>query len=126
MFAKYKYMQKNLLTETQEKYLQRIAELLEQQLALIKLINFQKIQEIINDNLETDTDKLIYELSDGTRSVREIEKLTNVSRTTISNLWEKWTELGLMKEDERVKGRKKRLISLNALGINVPRSIDKR
>lgn len=39
---------------------------------------------------------MVYELSNGKRSTRDIEKVTGVSRETVSKLWQKWHQDGVV------------------------------
>jgi predicted transcriptional regulator len=68
-----------------------------------------------------DDERIVYELSDGEKSTREIEGLTKVSRTTVARLWDKWYKLGLMERSEKYGGgRMKHSFSLADAGIEVP------
>ena len=82
------------------------------------------IRRTIVDNLRDDTDKLVYELSDGSRSTREIARMIsrggrNITHVTVANMWRKWSILNLVMPAQR-RGRYKKLISLGSLGIEVP------
>jgi hypothetical protein len=79
---------------------------------------------LIKNALRDDVDRLVYELSDGQRSTRDIVQIvtangTKITHTTIANMWEKWAMLNLVMETEK-KGRYKRAISLESIGIVVP------
>ena len=79
---------------------------------------------LIMDNLRTDIDKLVYELSNGERSTREIAAMISrggrrISHVTISNAWQKWSILNLVMPAER-RGRYKKVVSLESIGIKVP------
>ncbi len=65
-------------------------------------------------------EKRVYELSDGIRSVMDIEKAIKkaVTHRTILNWWWKWRRLGLVEQSPVYKGRMRHLISLAELGIN--------
>ena len=92
---------------------------------LVKWTRFsgkQQLKAMILENLKSDTEKLVYELSDGERSVREIEELTNVSKSRVGSYWEKWLTLGIVEESERFQGRMKHICSLDEVGIEVPKT----
>lgn len=76
------------------------------------------------ENLRTDVDKLVYELSDGNRSTREIASMISrggrsVTHVTVSNMWRKWAILNLVMLAER-RGRYRRIYPLESMGIEVP------
>jgi len=78
---------------------------------------------ILVENLRTDTDKLVYELSNGKRSTRQISKLITkggrkITHVTIANMWQRWNILNLVIPAERM-GRYRKVISLEALGIDI-------
>lgn len=80
---------------------------------------------LLNNVLRDDVDKLVYEFSDGNRTTREISKLLSklhkkISHVTVANLWNKWHSMNLVIPAQR-KGRFKKVISLEAIGIEVPR-----
>jgi hypothetical protein len=79
---------------------------------------------ILMDALREDVDKLVYELSDGKKSMRDIARLISkdgrsITHVTVGNMWKKWTILNLVIPAKR-KGRCKKLVSLETLGIETP------
>ena len=79
---------------------------------------------LLMDTLREDIDKLVYELSDGNRSTREIANIISgggraITHVTVANMWKKWAILNLAMSARR-KGRHKRITSLESLGIEVP------
>jgi len=79
---------------------------------------------LIMDNLRTDIDKLVYELSDGKKSTRDISKLITaggrkITHGTVANMWQKWNILNLVIPAQRI-GRYKKVLSLESLGIEIP------
>ena len=80
---------------------------------------------LLLDTLREDIDKLVYELSNGERSTREIANMISsegrtITHTTVANMWKKWSILNLVMPAQR-KGRFKRVISLESLEIELPR-----
>jgi DNA-binding transcriptional regulator YhcF (GntR family) len=96
----------------------RIIALLEEALIWLKFIagNFR---EVLIRELTEDTDKIIYELSNGLRTTRQIAKLSGVNHTTVANKWKKWHELGIVREASAWKGRFEHLCSLKEMGMHV-------
>jgi hypothetical protein len=100
--------------------LERIARIAEEQLKWTKLSGMTQLKSIFEENLRTDDDKRVYELSDGERSIRDIEKITNVGRTKIAALWKKWYKMGIMERSEKYEGKRmKKSFSLSGVGIDV-------
>jgi hypothetical protein len=79
---------------------------------------------LLLDNLKEDIDKLVYELSDGEKSTREIANMLTrggrrITHTTVANMWNKWLILNLVIPAKR-KGRYKKVIPLVSIGVEVP------
>lgn len=79
-----------------------------------------KLKAVIAANLRSESERLVYEYSDGDRSVRDIEATIGVSRSTVTRYWDKWQRLGIVEKSRKYEGRWKRLCSLEDLGIDVP------
>jgi hypothetical protein len=104
-----------------EEVLTRIERNLSEQLKWIRLAGMSQLRTVIEQNLKTDDEKLVYELSDGEKSTRDIEKITRVGRTKIGILWKKWYNLGLMERSVEYEGKRmSRSFSLHDVGIEVP------
>lgn len=79
---------------------------------------------LLRNELRSDVDKLIYELSDGERSTREIARLISeggkkVTHTSVANMWQKLSIMNLVMPVRR-KGRYKKAVSLDSIGIKIP------
>jgi len=79
---------------------------------------------LLNDTLRDDVDKLVYELSDGDRSTREIARtITRGGRrgthVTVANMWQRWSQMNLVMPTRR-RGRYMRVVPLESIGIEVP------
>lgn len=97
-----------------------ILEEIKRQRVWFKFGGFMSLKRVIDEVLTSDVEKIIYELSDGRRSTRDIAKHVNQSHVTVSNMWKKWLAYGIVEPSDRYKGRFKKVISLNELGISVP------
>ena len=99
----------------------RIIELLEEILKWVRLEGAQRAKDTLAGLLKTDTEKLVYENSDG-RTSREIAGLVGTSHATIINYWKKWLKFGIVKEmSSRGGTRFVKVFSLADFGIEVPR-----
>lgn len=79
---------------------------------------------ILKATLRDDVDKLVYELSDGERSTREIAQLVSrgerrITHVTVANMWQRWAAVPVVMPVSK-KGRFRRVVSLKSIGIEVP------
>ena len=91
----------------------------------LQFLGLQQVRPLLEATLTSDEHRLVYELSNGENSVREIARATKVSATTISRWWSQWAGLGLVVASDSYPGRWERLVSLELLGVEVqalPRS----
>ena len=70
-------------------------QLLKEILKWIKFAGIKGVKEALLPELDTDEKKQVYQLSDGTKAIAEINKITGVSVGAISGYWNKWVKLGL-------------------------------
>ena len=96
----------------------------------LKLSGLPALNRAISENLRTDEDKLVYEFSDGNRSTREIVselKKTgrSITHATVANMWQRWAAVGLVTPSKNYKGRFMKMISLESLGIALPKKAKK-
>lgn len=90
-----------------------------------KIIATPILLKAVNENLQDDQDKLVYELSDGIRSTREIaselkKMKVKITHATVANMWKRWAPSGLVIPSIQYKGRFEKVISLEQLGIEIP------
>lgn len=102
-----------------EPNVEEILRLLRELVKWSKFESIPKLRTILEQNLPTDKEKRIYELSDGERSTRDIAKLSDVSHQTVANYWEKWSKLGIVDTTETKEGRYKRICSLEQVGLEI-------
>lgn len=90
---------------------------------LLKWSKFQglpQFKKLVSDTLKTDEDKILYELSDGINSTRDIERIAKISKSTVGYQWKKWLKIGIVTESTKFEGRMKHLASLEEIGIELP------
>jgi len=103
------------------KTLKSIEQKLDRLLKWTRFAGMQQLCSILTQNLTTDTEMLVYELSDGERTTREIARLAGVgSNATIASYWKKWSKIGIVEPSERRRGRYQRICSLEEVGLTVP------
>ena len=76
---------------------------------------------MLNVELDSDAKKLVYENTDGVNGLDELAGISGAPRKTIHNWWQKWFRLGLAIESETRKGRMMKIVSLDDVGIEVPK-----
>jgi len=70
-------------------------EILKEILKWTKVTSFNQVKNVLNSILDTDSKKLIYQLSDGKLTSTEIIKKSKASSATITKYWNQWPKLGL-------------------------------
>lgn len=94
-----------------------IIEELKIQTAWLRVIGIQAIKDLLQEEMKAKQDQIIFELSDGQLSTREIAKKADSSHVTVSKKWKKWVSMGLVMPSEKHKGRYKKIVALRDLGI---------
>lgn len=93
---------------------------LREQTKWLRLLGLQALRPLLVEVLSSDKHKLAYELSDGTRTVRDIGKLAGMGPGTVSILWREWMAVGICTESRLRAGRAQHVTPLSRLGIAVP------
>jgi predicted transcriptional regulator len=86
--AKLKSQQRTNLGEELGTQLQRIEDL------LTSLVRIQ-LSDVVKKELDEPDMKKLYILT-GNHTIRDIEKKTNIPRSTISRIWQQWEQSGLL------------------------------
>ncbi len=84
---------------------------------IYKFINHSQVVNTLNIELSDDIKKKIYELSDGSRSTRDIKKLVGITPPTITGYWKQWALKGIVLPAQR-KGRFKATFDLSEYGLS--------
>lgn len=93
-------------------------ELLTEILKWIKVSSYQKVKDFLNFILDTDTKKVIYQLSDGDTGSTEIIKKAKASSATVSKCWQDWEKLGIGEALSSAGGKRfKRTFDLEDFGL---------
>lgn len=103
------------------KALRNIESKLDQLLKWTRFAGMQQLRTIISQNLTTDAEMLVFELSDGERTTREVARLAGIgSNSTVAGYWGKWSKLGILEPSQKRQGRFQRICSLQEVGLTVP------
>ena len=101
-----------------------LSEKLDELIFWIRFSALPTFRTLLVDALREDVAKLVYELSDGERSTREVAHMISrggrrITHATVANMWQKWSLMNLVIPTER-RGRYKKVVSLESIGIEVP------
>jgi transposase-like protein len=97
-------------------------ELLREILKWQRFENFPKLRKALLDTLKTDREKLVYENTDGDKSRNDISRDTGVPESTIKDWWDKWYDQGILQPSGKRKGRPQKIMPLEDMGIDIPKS----
>jgi len=100
--------------------LKQIKSRLDEILKWTRFAGMQQLKNTIAQNLIDDISLIIYELSDGNSSTREVANVVGKSNVTVANYWKQWNKLGIVEQSPKYRGRFKRICSLEELGLTVP------
>ncbi|MGC1120511.1 MAG: helix-turn-helix domain-containing protein [Candidatus Methanofastidiosia archaeon] len=75
------------------------------------------MKEIVPILLDTDKKRMVYEMTDGQNSRREIAENLKISSATLTKWWKLWYSYGILIVEKK---KYKRIVSLRELGIEVP------
>ena len=94
----------------------RVLAQLQEQTQWLRFLALKELRPVLEEALQEDSHRRIYDLSDGRRTAREIAQAAGVTHPTVLRLWSKWMALGIASEGDR-PGRCRRLVGLDDLGI---------
>jgi predicted transcriptional regulator len=100
--------------------LKEISATLRELLKWTKFAGMQQLRNVLSQTLKTETEMLVYELSDGTRGTREVATAVRISHTTVASSWKKWNKVGIVEPSPTYQGRFQRICSLEEVGLEVP------
>ena len=96
-------------------------QLLREILKWTRFAGMNQVKAVLASELGTDTDKFVYQKSDGSHGTVELGDLVGLSKDTIDRMWDSWVLLGLgEKIPVRGGNRFKRSFDLEDFGIKVP------
>ena len=84
-----------------------IAALLQRTNELLSILVKAQISPVLQRELAKDVHRKLYDLTGKAVSVKDISTQVGLSRGTISTVWNRWEELGLLVKD---KGRYRRVL----------------
>lgn len=88
--------------------------------------NLPKLKEVLEKELDDQSKKLVFENTDGQKSMRQVSVESAVPVPTIQGWWNRWYNLGILEPSETWRGRLKRICSLRDVGIEMPKVSQRR
>jgi hypothetical protein len=98
---------------------ERVAELLDELVAWTRFSNRDALIKTWQKVLAETKHMIAYELTDGTKSQKEVGDQSGLSQPTVSGLWQRWRRMGLVRE---VGGRIRHIARPTDFGLEVPLS----
>jgi len=99
-----------------------LVSLLKEQLKWSRLTAMQAVKDTLVSALDTDQKKIVYNLSDGLRSTREIAGIAVVNEKTVRNHWSSWNKVGIVEPLKAGTGERfKKSFHLEDFGIEIPK-----
>jgi len=95
----------------------QVLRLLHEIVLWLRFQNRQVLRNLLTEVLTSESDKRIYELTDGLNLQPQIAREAGVSQPTVSLKWKAWRTLGIVYELPNEAGRCRHLASLRSLGI---------
>ncbi len=90
-----------------------------------RFANIGKLKEMLEATLDSAEKKIAFESTDGVRTSKEVAATCDTPEDTVYGWWQKWFRLGLVVESESRKGRMTKIVSLDDVGIKVPKKTAK-
>jgi len=109
------------LSKEDEDKLESIDKTLKEILKWTRFANISKLKETLEAELDSNEKKLAYENTDGENGLKEVAVASGAPQDTIYGWWQKWFRLGLATESISYKGRMIKIVSLEDVGIKVPK-----
>jgi len=104
-----------------DRLLTAILDRMERTERLVRFVAHRQARDLIEEHLTKTIERRVYELSDGIRSSRDIEKTVakEVTQRTVVSWWQKWRKLGLVEQSRIYSGRMQQLMPLDELGLSL-------
>lgn len=102
---------------------EKIISALDELLKWVKVTGHSQVGAVLNQQVRTATQKIVYANSDGVKTLKELAELSGGDPGNISRDWKQWTQVGITEQvPARGGSRGKSLFNLVDFGIDVPKS----
>jgi hypothetical protein len=92
----------------------RLIELLTESVRWLRFQGLDKAKSAVEENLDSEKKRRVFDLTDGTTAGRKISELSGVPLATISAWWNDWYAAGILTKED---GKYRRLFKLSEIGI---------
>jgi len=108
--------------ERTQALLQEIAGSLRELVTWTRVIGYPTIKQTLETILDSDEKRLVYHLTDGQRSIKEIQRLTGVNVRYISEWGQEWDRMGIAGPSRvsSIRKRRQRAFDLADFGFEIP------
>jgi len=103
---------------TQLQVLHQMASHLQELVKLTRIMSYPIIKEILETTLNTEEKRLVYDLLDGNRKMIDIQQLSGVNISNISQWGQEWEKIGIVEPSAR-KGRRRKCFDISMFGLPV-------
>jgi hypothetical protein len=118
-------MEEHLLDSLSQQLInqEKIIGLLQELGKWVKVTSYPQVGKILNEQVQSEAQKIVYANSDGIRTTKEFFELSGMYSPDVSENWKKWARAGIVNQVP-VKGgtRGQSLFSLEEFGIEVPKN----
>ena len=84
-------------------------------ISILMIRNKEEIKKYVLGIISKTEEQLLYQESDGIKSTRKLEEITGISKSKVSECWDKWTNKKIMTKNKENRGL--RLFDLDVLEI---------
>lgn len=108
--------------ERTQTLLQEIAGSLRELVTWARVTGYPTVKQTLETVLDSDEKRLVYHLTDGHRSIKEIQRLTGVNARYISEWGQEWDRIGIVGPSRvsSIRGRRQRAFDLADFGLEIP------
>jgi len=100
----------------------QVATLLRELVAWTRIQALPAVKAALEAELGEDRKRLAFENTDGRRTLRDVAKAARVPASTVQRWWDRWFQLGIVRDSGTRAGRMERICSLRDVGLDVPRT----
>lgn len=101
---------------------ERTVALLEELVAWTRFSARDGLKSTLQDVLADPKHFKAYELTDGTRTQKQVGAPVGLTQPAVSNLWQRWRKLGIVRDVSN--GRPAHLVRPTELGLNMAEAVD--
>jgi hypothetical protein len=102
----------------QLKVLEEIATSLQELVKLTRVMSYPSVKQMLETVLDTEQKRMVYDLLDGNRKMVDIQRLSGINVSYISQWGQEWEKIGIVEAGAR-KGRRRKCFDMSMFGVSV-------